>query len=428
MPLDSDITLLGTGIAPLVAAHHLILQGKKVLILNPDLDFFLEDSELPLDPLLHGTINPERILKNSIDPAMEMIRPVFPGPIEVWSNQTEKQGYHDPSAPHVRQRGRLWISPYVPAHRSEGDNSQGFPNPGIHTRTDPLWSWEQLEDLYVETSDANLNPQILEGLPAIRRFPGISTHADSFRGLHIPKLCDIDVARYRNGLLEFMREKLNPEQVFCAANQIEIIPDGIRFYSKGTLTTAKVRENMLVFWTPRLSSWVLGQSKKRALTPKGPRGIRIWEQWSLNSREQPTPSTVGMFDNMTVWADFEGVPHLSDFSSQMGTPPESSRLAVLRSGPLITLGASDSSQADRGWVSSESFKALSHLCYDFLKWDQFSIRSLRARAIFEWHQDETWLLNPKDPKVQVVSGCDGPMIQILRNVQSICEAITGGKT
>ena len=51
-PHDSDVALIGTGIAPLIAAAHLISQGKRVLVLNPDFDFFLEDSELPLDPML----------------------------------------------------------------------------------------------------------------------------------------------------------------------------------------------------------------------------------------------------------------------------------------------------------------------------------------------------------------------------------------
>ncbi len=52
MTFDSDVALFGTGVAPLVAANHLLVQGKSVLLLNPDWDFFLEDSELPLDPML----------------------------------------------------------------------------------------------------------------------------------------------------------------------------------------------------------------------------------------------------------------------------------------------------------------------------------------------------------------------------------------
>jgi predicted oxidoreductase len=39
-PFDSDFALIGTGVAPLVAASSLISQGKSVLVLNPDFFFF----------------------------------------------------------------------------------------------------------------------------------------------------------------------------------------------------------------------------------------------------------------------------------------------------------------------------------------------------------------------------------------------------
>ena len=51
MSLDSDLVIIGTGVAPLVAAQHLSLRGKSVLVLNPERDFFIENSELDLDPL-----------------------------------------------------------------------------------------------------------------------------------------------------------------------------------------------------------------------------------------------------------------------------------------------------------------------------------------------------------------------------------------
>ena len=38
--LDSDVVLLGNGVASLVAANHLVSQGYSVLLLNPDDDFF----------------------------------------------------------------------------------------------------------------------------------------------------------------------------------------------------------------------------------------------------------------------------------------------------------------------------------------------------------------------------------------------------
>ena len=401
MTPDCDFALFGTGLAPLVAAQYLTLQGKSVLLLNPDLDFFLEDSELPLDPFLHGKVTSQRILENTLEQAMELLRPVYPGPVETWSPQMEMEGYHDPSAPHLRQRGRLWISPL--------------------SQLESNHKWESLEELYVEASDAHLKPQLLEGLPAIRRFPGVAANADHFRGLYLSKLCDLDISRYRNGILEFIRERLPTDQVVCSVGQIEMTEGGLRYHSNGTWNSVKLNESLLVFWTPRLTQWVMNQSKKLGIPLKSPKGIRIWEQWSLNSKEQPSPGTVGMFENMIVWADFEGMPRFSNHRSSLRDQPETSRLAVLRSGPLVQFRESDSSQTERGWVSNESLGALSHLCYNFLKWSQFSIRSLRAKAIFEWESSDGGQFTQLAPQLKIIHNCDGPIVKILKSVRSICE-------
>jgi hypothetical protein len=393
MPFDSDVALLGTGVAPLVAANYLLGQGKSVLLLNPDRDFFLEDSELPLDPLLQDTPSPKRLARSSPENALAELRPDFPGAIEFWSAHTGKQGFHDPDAPHVRQRGRLWMSSF--------DKNR-------------LWNWEELEDLYVEASDAGFNPQILEGLQAAKRFPGFSGNAGTFRGLMLPKLCDVDTVRYRNGLLEFVRERLPLERVVCAVNQIDCMPEGIRFHANGTLNTAKLKDGMLVFWTPQLSTWVLNQAKKAEVQPKLPRGVRLWEQWSLNSRDEPDPGMIGMLGDMAVWADFEGIPPENK---------QSHRLAVLRSGPLVSPKGLNLPQQGLNWASAQSFGSLSNLCHNFLKWDRFSIHSLRARAIFEWENEESWLLTPSDPLVQVVTACDGPLVDVVRVARSACERL-----
>src|SRR3954454_2505190 len=107
MPLDSDVALLGTGVAPLIAAQHLLTQGKTVLLLNPDWDFFLEDSELPLDPMFHGKVTIDRLRRSGPEHALAELRPEFPGAVEFWAGKSEV-GFHDPEAPHVRQRARLW--------------------------------------------------------------------------------------------------------------------------------------------------------------------------------------------------------------------------------------------------------------------------------------------------------------------------------
>src|SRR6185437_1821498 len=247
-PHDCDVALIGTGLAPLVAASHLISQGKTVLVLNPEYDFFLEDSELPLDPMLSlagKALTPDQLRSQDAELVLRELRPPFPGAVESWNplspQGAAQEGFHDPEAPHVRQRVRLWIQP-----------------------------GPEIEDTYVGASDAGLNPKILEGLGAVKRFPGFGQAAegtDGFRGILLPKICDVDVSRYRNGVLEFVRERLGPTRFVVAAAQIEPMPGGLRYYSGGKPFTARIHEQVLVFWTPRMTSWVLAQSKRAETEP-----------------------------------------------------------------------------------------------------------------------------------------------------------------
>ena len=129
---------------------------------------------------------------------------------------------------------------------------------------------------------------------------------------------------------------------------------------------------------------------------------------------------------MVVWADFEGMPRFSSHKPFQQEQPETSRLAVLRSGPLISTGDTDpQNSTEGGWISRESLGALSHLCYDFLKWSQFSIRSLRAKAIFEWEKLDETAVAPLTSQLRIIRGCDGPMVQILRTVRAACEEKRG---
>ncbi len=399
MSFDSDVALIGTGLAPLIAASYLLNQGKTVLLLNPDFDFFLENSELPIDPLLpvsRGTLRPERIRGSSPDAALKELRPFFPGSVEFWQEGSTFSGYHDPMAPHVRSRSRLWVP------------HQGHAN---------AESVDLFEELYVHASDKGLNPQLLEGIPASSRFPGISLPRELDRGLLIPKLCDVDVPRYRNGVLEFVRERLGRERMINEAAQIELMPGGLRFYWEGSPRTARLSEGVLVFWTPRLSTWILGQAKQFETTPRMPLGLRLWEQWSLVSRDELDPGVVGMFNHdLAVWAETEGVPARGSLF----------QLSVLRLGELVKGGKNPGSSHSMGWASKDAFSKLSSLCHGFLRWDRFSIRAMTPRAILEWddgaeEQAQVWDIE----NVRVVTRCDGPIVDVVRNVRRACEKFYG---
>lgn len=392
MAFDSDVALIGTGLAPLIAASHLLSQGKSVLILNPDFDFFLEDSELPLDPLLPiepGRLHLEKVKANHPDETLEELRPFFPGPVEFWSESPNKSAaYHDPLAPHVRSRSRLWVS-------------------------------DLIDEIYVDAEDRGLNPQILDHVRAKARFPGVSRSSDgSLRGLMMSKLCDVDVFRYRNGVLEFLRERLGAESVINEASQIQLMPRGLRFHWQGSPRTARLKDGVMVFWTPKMSPWILSQAKQFESRPIFPKGVRLWEQWSLLSREPLDPGVVGLYgDDIAVWAETEGSPAALKLH----------QLSVLRAGELISLDPMGSTLKDMSWASRDSLVELSSFCSEFLHWDHFSVRSMKARAVFEWNLNAPsmpWKLMPSE-KAYVLSGCDGPLVDVVRNARLACESLFG---
>lgn len=413
---DVDIVLVGTGIAPLVAANQLALNDKSVLVLNPDLDFFREDSELPLDPLWpknQESLTLDRVLKNSPDYTLEVLRPDFPGAVEyvpLGEKAGERsEGYRDLEAPYVRSRDRLWVHSKLTDLKPSRSNRLAD-------------RWDRLEEIFVELSDKNHRPEELEGILATRKFPGSSARSESaYRGILIPRLCDVDVDRYRRGLLEWVREKLGPERLISSVTQMDLLEKGIRFYSGGALKTVFVNQAILFFWTPQLSQWVFSRSsQKKSLQPIFPKGLRLWEEWTLVSREALDPATVGHFEDMTVWAEVEGQESVNS--------KEFYRLSVLKVGSQVRLEDRKVSEHRFNWASANTFDALSQLCHDFLKWDKFSLRSMKPRALFEWPKEElssevlSWKLFESDHlQAEVVIGVDGPLTDVVDRSRKIAQ-------
>ncbi len=420
MRFDSDVALLGTGLAPLIAASRLLSEGKSVLLLNPDRDFFLEDSELSLDPCLpalgSGSLRVERLEAHLPEQAFEVLSPLYPGSIEMWpARANDSDVYHDSSAPHLRARSRLFT---------------GFGQ-----------EFARFEDFYVEMEDAGLHPQLLEGLQAGKRFPGVAVASESVRGVLVPRICDVDVIPYRNGVLEFVRERLAPgqsERLLCGVSQVEVMPGGVRFRAGGAAHTARINDGILVFWTPRLTPWILAQAK-RAEIPSDefarmmPAGLRHWEEWSLVSRTAIDPGVVGVTRDLAVWAEIEGSPQRRDASSTPALSELEHRLTVLRGGRLQSVGSASS--GGESWVSAESFEALGELLQGFLKWERFSVRAMRPRSIHDWgepagvrestdpRQTLARVLSLRDPFVQLVSHCDGPIVDVVRSARDAAEAL-----
>ncbi|OFZ70493.1 MAG: hypothetical protein A3K03_02985 [Bdellovibrionales bacterium RIFOXYD1_FULL_44_7] len=414
MGSDSDFAVVGTGIAPLVAANRLASEGKSVIVINPDWDFFREDSELPFDPFWppsKKTLNTKRVAKSLRKRALAELRPDFPGAIELWASTAEgdlKAGYHDFRAPHVRTRPRLWLHA-----------------PDLLDDKEP---WEAIEELYVSAEDAELKPSLITGFSALNSFPGASKKTkrdENFRAVVVPKLCDVDVNRYRYGLLEYIRERLGEERLITAASPLELIPGGLKFFSRGAPRTVRISEGLLVFWTPALTQWVMGQSKKAEVPVPRPVSVQLWEQWSFLSRETLEPDCVGMFGDMAVWAEVEGSP----------TEPDKDlhRLSVLRAAPSLSFSTFSQSPAfvlnsvyANSWASSESFKSLAVLFHNLLRWDKFSVRAAKPRSIFNWANDQScgFELPNSSYKIWVDCGSDGPLVDVVSSARRACETVS----
>jgi hypothetical protein len=397
--VDCEIALIGTGAAPLIAAAYLLAQGRRVLVLNPDRDFFLEDSELPLDPLLPvvGEVSPGAIRRSEPERALAALRPHFPGAVEFWPpNSPARAGFRDSGAPHIRQRARLWVSsaPRAP----------------------------ELDDLYLRALEGGLAPKLLEGLQASSRFPGATSRTSVDKGVFVAKSCDVDVNRYRIGLLEFVRERLGARGLACGAHPIELVPGGLRWGNGAG--HAKVSERAIVYWTPRLTSWLLAQAKEAEVPDadrRMPEGVRLWEHWTLMSRDPIDPGVIGHFSDMVVWAEFEGLP-------EPGPGKSARRLSVLRAGERQALKAYFSPQSQLrgpGWASAGSFESVAALSGDLLRWSGFSVRSMRPRASFEWKSEEPadsrWELRGAPLPVRVVGGCEGALSSVALAARLSCE-------
>jgi len=420
MRFDSDVALLGTGLAPLIAASRFLSEGKSVLLLNPDRDFFLEDSELPLDPCLPalgpGSLRADRLEAHLPEQAFEVLSPLYPGSVEMWpARASDPADYHDSTAPHLRARSRLFAA-----------SGQDF---------------ARLEDFYVEAADAGLHPQLLEGMQAGKRFPGVAVASENVRGVMVPRICDVDVVPYRNGVLEFVRERVDPggaERLLCGVSQVELMPGGVRFHAGGAAHTARISDGVLVFWTPRLTPWILAQAKRaelpsEVLAQMMPAGLRHWEEWSLVSRTAIDPAVVGVTRDVAVWAEIEGSPQRRGVPAVSAGADVEHRLTVLRGGRLLPAGSATS--GGESWASAESFEALGELLQGFLKWERFSVRSMRPRSILDWgapaganegrdpRQSMSRVLSWRDPFARVVSHCDGPIVDVVRSARDAAEAL-----
>lgn len=402
-----DFVLIGNGLAPLVAARQLLAEGLRPLVLNLDDDFFREDSELPFDPIGLGEQGapPARIRDALGENLMQDLGPLFPGSLQHWNSLRPAAGKaNDPFAPYVRSRGWLWL---------------------VEENWRPARPIFLPEEAYVEASDAGIPSQWIEGPVAYRQIPGVSTQwlaevlqRESLpaQALSIQGLADFDIDRFRQGLLEFVRERLGPTGLVSSAGAVELVEEGVRFATpEGARVVAPTR-GVLAFWSPRLAPWLSAQAKQQNLNMPRPRGFRTWEQWKLVSRDPVDPSWVAVAGDCVLWAETEGDP---------GRRP-CFRLSILRDAGFH----GDESQAFNRGASTESFSALESVCRGLLGWEGLTVRSLRIRLLPEW--DAPGLTPPsswgkkRDLQIRVMTGCEGPGATVVRQTVRAVQGLLKG--
>lgn len=388
MELSSDVVLVGTGVAPLVTARNLIEQGRTVTLLNPDHDFFLENSEFSIDPLLLKSDEDLKEIDLTFsleDEAFKILSPEYPGAIEkLYFQSNEKKPSID--RPVLKRRQRLWLK-----------------------STDrPL-----LESLYLSMDKFDVHTQLLEDMLAVAKFPGFSDPGrkdetyNHYLGVLAQFVCDIDASRFRRGLLEFLREQKNRIEILCGVDQLAFEKDGLRFVQKGESIRVKKKTPVVFYWTPRLSRWV-ETLHEYASIPKTyyPSAKRAWGEWTIVSRDKIPLDVVGSLDEFLVYSEHEQL------------------VRVLARGKKFpwTWGKVDESENTVG--SAESIEAVSELFLKFLKWNRVGVRQYQPRYTFEWSKPGFNMGVTDKGRFCVVGGVEGFLVRVVEHSKKVAEDIS----
>jgi hypothetical protein len=394
MKLKVDYLLIGTGIAPLLAAQKLTNRGDSVMILNPDPDFFLENSELSLDLLSFESTTTDlarRFSNNFPEQVYRDLIPEFPGAVEIAREEDSRrtgEHYQVEGAPWIRSRHRLWVAPERGVAR------------------------DRLEVLYLRALDLGLKPQWLEGLALAKRFPGFSTrnlearNLDGWVGFLGPRLGDIDVSRYRTGLLEFVRERLGRDNVLTGVHLLNADQKGVRFQrAQGLPLGVEVARSVLFFWTPKLERLLRGNLERHC-----PRGLKTfhetatlqnWEEWDLISRDPVNPFVVAHLERLRIWAHGEGLPPREGWHG-------------------IKVMMREKSDT---WMDEESFRELSRLVFQFMGWERFTVRRMTPRTFYRWNQMTPIEYDSGGMRTLIIPSCDGPLHWIAGQVRKTIEGV-----
>jgi hypothetical protein len=170
--------------------------------------------------------------------------------------------------------------------------------------------------------------------------------------------------------------------------------------SSGALDPRDCRLGVWVCLTPRVARKLRFDSR----TLPAFRGYRAQEEWTLFSRAPIHLETIGNLrrgaSDLCAWGQLEG-----------SFPREAPvfRLNLLHQGPRL--------ESVGDGKSVESLNAVSELCLETLKWEAFSVRSMRSRRVFEWAEPPGFSAH-REAGAFYVPHCDGPLAGVVEQIES----------
>jgi hypothetical protein len=221
-----------------------------------------------------------------------------------------------------------------------------------------------------------------------------------------PKLGDIDVARYRTGLLEFVRERLGRENVLTSVHLLNSDQRGIRFQRReGLPSNIEIGRSVLHFWTPKLER-ILRQNLER-YHPRALKGfqesatLQNWEEWDLLSRDPVSPYVVAHLESLRIWAHGEGPPPVQGWN----------QIKVMRR------------EGSNRWMGEQSFQEISRLVFQYMGWDRFTLRKMTPRSLYRWNQTTPFEYDAEGIRNLIIPACDGPLHWIAAQVRKAIDGV-----
>lgn len=255
IPQEVDYVLVGTGLSTLLSLKLILDQGGTAILLNPEREFFSENSELDFSPVFEleqrSFLSAENFRRLQSEVVFEELSPHFPGPFN----------------PLIKNRRLVWMG----------------------KRGDPEWEQLELSSVQGFVEGAKVKERDLTELENV--FPGLDGR---FRGYELGKYSEVDSASYREGLLQFLSQKYSGSLLLAGVGSIRFSGKSIRFFAEGKLQQVRIKKSMIVCWTPRLSPWIAREFQKNSGRSA------LWEDWLIHTRAPVDPTMVVFLEGFWI--------------------------------------------------------------------------------------------------------------------------------